>query len=125
MGRNFDDYPGLQPMRSWANTYAQHCNIFFSQWVRTILVTKYHFSSRRISFSLKCPLSSLGPQKKAIQLHCYHKSVMRLLKSVNTKKSIANHMDCNFENLYKYQIPTTTYRVQTCIGKSLGKTFFQ
>ena len=29
MGRNFDDYPGLQPMRSWANTYAQHCNITF------------------------------------------------------------------------------------------------
>ena len=25
MGQNFDDYPGLQPMRSWANTYAQHC----------------------------------------------------------------------------------------------------
>ena len=23
MGRNFDDYPGFQPMRSWANTYAQ------------------------------------------------------------------------------------------------------
>ena len=23
--RNFDDYPGLQPMRSLANTYAQHC----------------------------------------------------------------------------------------------------
>ena len=21
MGRNFDDYPGFQPMRSWANTY--------------------------------------------------------------------------------------------------------
>ena len=25
MGRNFDDYPGFQPMRSWANTYAQDC----------------------------------------------------------------------------------------------------
>jgi hypothetical protein len=21
----FDDYPGFQPMRSWANTYAQDC----------------------------------------------------------------------------------------------------
>ena len=26
MGRNFDDYPGFQPFRSWANTYAQDCN---------------------------------------------------------------------------------------------------
>ena len=26
MGRNFDNYPGFQPMRSWANTYAQDCN---------------------------------------------------------------------------------------------------
>ena len=26
MGRNFDDYPGVQPFRSWANTYAQDCN---------------------------------------------------------------------------------------------------
>ena len=26
MGRNFDDYPGFQPMRSWANTYAQDCS---------------------------------------------------------------------------------------------------
>ena len=26
MGRNFDDYPGCQPFRSWANTYAQDCN---------------------------------------------------------------------------------------------------
>ena len=25
MGRNFDVYPGFQPMRSWANTYAQDC----------------------------------------------------------------------------------------------------
>ena len=26
MGRNFDDYPGFQSFRSWANTYAQDCN---------------------------------------------------------------------------------------------------
>ena len=26
MGQTFDDYPGFQPMRSWANTYAQDCN---------------------------------------------------------------------------------------------------
>ena len=25
--RNFDDYPGFQPMRSWANTYAQDCRL--------------------------------------------------------------------------------------------------
>ena len=25
MDRNFDDYPGFQPFRSWANTYAQDC----------------------------------------------------------------------------------------------------
>ena len=25
MGQNFDDYPGFQTMRSWANTYAQDC----------------------------------------------------------------------------------------------------
>ena len=25
MGRNFDDNPGFQPFRSWANTYAQDC----------------------------------------------------------------------------------------------------
>ena len=25
MSRNFDDYPGFQPFRSWANTYAQDC----------------------------------------------------------------------------------------------------
>ena len=25
MGQNFDDYPGFQPFRSWANTYAQDC----------------------------------------------------------------------------------------------------
>ena len=25
MGQNFDDYPGFQPMRSSANTYAQDC----------------------------------------------------------------------------------------------------
>ena len=23
---HFDDYPGFQPMRSWANTYSQDCN---------------------------------------------------------------------------------------------------
>ena len=28
MGRNFDDYSGFQPMRSWANTYAQDCRSF-------------------------------------------------------------------------------------------------
>ena len=27
MGRNFDDYPGFQPFRSWANTYAQDCKM--------------------------------------------------------------------------------------------------
>ena len=35
MGWNFDDYPGFQPMRSWANTYAQDCNLLWftdSQW---------------------------------------------------------------------------------------------
>ena len=26
MGQNFDDYPGFQPFRSWANTYAQDCS---------------------------------------------------------------------------------------------------
>ena len=25
MGRNFDDYTGFHPFRSWANTYAQDC----------------------------------------------------------------------------------------------------
>ena len=30
MGRNFDDYPGFQPFRSWANTYAQDCKYVFS-----------------------------------------------------------------------------------------------
>ena len=29
MGRNFDDYPGFQPFRSWANTYAQDCTIIW------------------------------------------------------------------------------------------------
>ena len=46
MGRNFDDYPGFQPFRSWANTYAQDCKFPFSlsslaQWVSncsTVLV---------------------------------------------------------------------------------------
>ena len=28
MGRNFDDYPGFQPFRSWANTYAQDCTFY-------------------------------------------------------------------------------------------------
>ena len=27
MGRNVDDYPGFQSMRSWVNTYAQDCTI--------------------------------------------------------------------------------------------------
>ena len=27
MGRNFYDYPGFQPFRSWGNTYAQDCTI--------------------------------------------------------------------------------------------------
>ena len=26
IGRNFDDYPGFHPFRSWANTYAQDCS---------------------------------------------------------------------------------------------------
>ena len=30
ISQNFDDYPGLQLMRSWANTYAQDCNLVFS-----------------------------------------------------------------------------------------------
>ena len=30
MGRNFDDYPGFQPFRSWANTYAQDCKSLFT-----------------------------------------------------------------------------------------------
>ena len=29
--RNFDDYPGFQPMRSWANTCAQVCTYFSKQ----------------------------------------------------------------------------------------------
>ena len=28
MGQKFDDYPGFQSMRSWANTYAQDCSTF-------------------------------------------------------------------------------------------------
>ena len=28
MGRNFDDYPGFQPFRSWVNTYAQDCSSY-------------------------------------------------------------------------------------------------
>ena len=27
MDRNFDDYTGFQPFRSWTNTYAQDCTI--------------------------------------------------------------------------------------------------
>ena len=29
-GRNLDDNPGFQPMRSWANTYAQDCTVMYS-----------------------------------------------------------------------------------------------
>ena len=28
IGRNFDDYPGFHPFRSWANTYAQDCTVY-------------------------------------------------------------------------------------------------
>ena len=31
MGRNFDDYPGFQLFRSWANTYAQDCTCFWQK----------------------------------------------------------------------------------------------
>ena len=45
MGRNFDDFPGFQPFRSWANTYAQDCSSFCQsfllnscgQWSHTLL----------------------------------------------------------------------------------------
>ena len=29
MGRNFDDYPGFQPMKSWANTYGEDCKMYW------------------------------------------------------------------------------------------------
>ena len=38
MCRNFDDYPGFQPFRSWANTYAQDCMKSYQT-----LVTKLQF----------------------------------------------------------------------------------
>ena len=37
MGQNFDDYPGFQLMRSWANTYAQNCNFI---WITNTLNSK-------------------------------------------------------------------------------------
>ena len=37
MERNFDDYPGFHPMRSWANTYyAQDCKFYFVGPFRTM-----------------------------------------------------------------------------------------
>ena len=40
MGRNFDDYPGLQLMRSWVNTYAQDCTYLHSRWQKFSLTAK-------------------------------------------------------------------------------------
>ena len=43
MGRNFDDYPGFQPMRSWINTYAKDCRSYTvrnSRVIRKLLAVK-------------------------------------------------------------------------------------
>ena len=44
LGRNFDDYPGFQPFRSWANTYAQDCNLNHGHWgvVPCACIQVYH-----------------------------------------------------------------------------------
>ena len=48
MGQNFDDYPGFQPVRSWANTYAQDCTSSFFQWVfvqKLLCTAEFHLNS--------------------------------------------------------------------------------
>ena len=56
MGRNFDDYPGFQPFRSWANTYAQDCMslvLNFPSYVGTL----YKKMSKMVEF---CGKESTG-----------------------------------------------------------------
>ena len=38
---DFDDYPGLQPMRSWANIYAQDCSTSQNKMLSKDLFSKY------------------------------------------------------------------------------------
>ena len=48
MGQNFDDYPGFQPMRSWANNYAQDCKtdlILHRQKFSTVQTIIYYIST--------------------------------------------------------------------------------
>ena len=42
IGRNFDDYPGFQPFRSWANTYAQDCTCLFIQIFQKLTLSKFY-----------------------------------------------------------------------------------
>ena len=33
----FDDYPGFQPMKSWANTYAEDCKMYWC-WIESVTI---------------------------------------------------------------------------------------
>ena len=54
MGRNFDDYPGFQPFRSWANTYAQDC-----KWKSILVPIPNHFQKPKSSSPRQCALQWL------------------------------------------------------------------
>ena len=55
MGRKFDDYPGFQQMRSWANTYAQDCMYYLSKCFST-----YEFTVHTICTSKFVHLQKLN-----------------------------------------------------------------
>ena len=66
MGRNFDDYPGFLPFRSWANTYAQDCRFmsFMIFWLCNFEMSFWCHRLDQISnkniFALKVFIASLG-----------------------------------------------------------------
>ena len=53
IGQNFNDYPGMQPMRSWANTYAQDCTSAKLVAIQTGIGISFHFSNVCLLHNLK------------------------------------------------------------------------
>ena len=63
MGRNFDDYPGFQPFRAWANIYAQDCTIkTYLQYKKCLYIIKYmEYVSITAGFCAICHCQPGGP----------------------------------------------------------------
>ena len=121
MGQNFDDYPGFQPMRSWANTYAQDCKDWF-------LISKHIWDSIHISnkvfeqiwncwptvpwystLAFPCSCSLAGKASKASYFYCAllwatHRAMKPISVFAIDLASIKSIMELRERSIYSIQL---------------------